>query len=362
MTSAQSIRDQRPVLNNVLTALWFVGAVLTVYSFTATVEETKEFLAAFSSILLIMYASRRFFTSIAPLLMIKERQKVPANVQKFRDQGFQLVQHVVLTLLGLIIILDSPWWDDAWTRLPNSSNAMRLSRMLYMFEMISYSVSGFTHRFIEAPHKDYFVMFAHHVITVGLMAGSFLDDKMSIGVVILFLHDLSDIPTDLLKMSNYLGWDGAKGFFMTEVSFISLVVSWPLIRMYWFPQVILQSFNSRDNCQPETHGYWTGPGISYNCWALRTSLLILACMHVYWYYLMLRILYKILKGVDPSSAGDEEYEGDAHGAEHSNDDAAKKKKGPAKNQETVAKIGTPKIPNGDAQKPKNGSSQKPKKK
>lgn len=37
-------------------------------------------------------------------------------------------------------------------------------------------------------------------------------------------------------------------------------------------------------------------------------LLILLCLHVYWFYLLLRVLYKIIL-VGPTKAGKQEYEG-----------------------------------------------------
>ena len=35
---------------------------------------------------------------------------------------------------------------------------------------------------------------------------------------VLAVHDISDIPCDLVKMANYLQLEGASGLFLTEVS------------------------------------------------------------------------------------------------------------------------------------------------
>merc|ERR1712007_284518 len=45
------------------------------------------------------------------------------------------------------------------------------------------------------------------------------------------------------------------------------------------------------------------------CNAFRLGLMALVAMHAYWYYLFLRILHKLIKGVDAHEAGADEYEG-----------------------------------------------------
>ena len=47
-------------------------------------------------------------------------------------------------------------------------------------------------------------MFAHHVVTIGLVAGSGAHGYFRIAVVILAVHDTSDIGVDMLKLVNYL--------------------------------------------------------------------------------------------------------------------------------------------------------------
>ena len=42
-----------------------------------------------------------------------------------------------------------------------------------------------------------------------------------IGIVVLFIHDVSDIPIDCLKLANYLKLENAPGFFIVEMSYAS---------------------------------------------------------------------------------------------------------------------------------------------
>jgi len=52
---------------------------------------------------------------------------------------------------------------------------------------------------------------------------------------------------------------------------------------------------------------------------------VLFCMHCYWYYLFMRILYKLLAGVKSHEAG-RDYEGDSESEDEGDDDSATKQK------------------------------------
>ena len=53
--------------------------------------------------------------------------------------------------------------------------------------------------------------YVHHVVTIALVWGSYSYNYVRIGTVVLYLHDLSDIMVDLLKLTNYMKLEGPKG-------------------------------------------------------------------------------------------------------------------------------------------------------
>ena len=55
------------------------------------------------------------------------------------------------------------------------------------------------------------MMYVHHVVTIALVWGSYSYNYVRIGTVVLYLHDLSDIMVDLLKLTNYMKLEGPKG-------------------------------------------------------------------------------------------------------------------------------------------------------
>ena len=68
--------------------------------------------------------------------------------------------------------------------------------------------------------------YVHHIATIALVAGSWINGYLRIGVLVLLVHDTSDIPLDLTKMLNYLKLQGPRGFFLAEAMFVVNLCSW----------------------------------------------------------------------------------------------------------------------------------------
>jgi hypothetical protein len=65
--------------------------------------------------------------------------------------------------------------------------------------------------------KDYFMMYLHHIVTIGLIVGSYYMRYVRIGLLVLLVHDASDIGVDMLKLFNYMKLRDARSYFMVEV-------------------------------------------------------------------------------------------------------------------------------------------------
>ena len=46
------------------------------------------------------------------------------------------------------------------------------------------------------------------------------------GAITVFLHDLSDIVIDLLRITHYMGLDSDSGYFLAELFFVMNLVTW----------------------------------------------------------------------------------------------------------------------------------------
>jgi len=192
-------------------------------------------------------------------------------------------------------------------------------------------------------------MYIHHLVTIALVAISYWQNFLRVGTVVLFLHDSSDIPIDLLKMTNYMKMEGWRGLFAVEMSFLSTLAVWGYTRLYLYPVRVVwygAIYGSREVVtapgakgmeeftiaagSPYTRGHKPGSVIGdgsfsllenliamptheilpgyWGCGALLVALLM---MHVIWYALLWRLLFRMVAGEAGHDAGADEYEGDS---------------------------------------------------
>ena len=88
-------------------------------------------------------------------------------------------------------------------------------------------------------------MFAHHIAFVGLMAISYAASYFRLGMVVLMLHDISDVPVDLMRLFNTLKWDTG-----AAVMWVASVVMWLVCRLIVYPVVCVIPATFRPNLSP----------------------------------------------------------------------------------------------------------------
>ena len=148
-------------------------------------------------------------------------------------------------------------------------------------------------------------------------------------MVILLLHDSSDVVGDLVKMFNYMGLDEKSGLYLTEVMFVINLGTWAWLRLWLFPRKCVYSavfeFPLGDQ------------GAAPAGRVCGVLLCVLQAMHVWWYYLFLRITYRLLSAENAHDAGREEYEGSSDSEPPTDDDdanATQKRSSPVRKRTT----------------------------
>lgn len=260
-----------------------------------------------------------FFGWVHSLTASDKALSKPRNQRKYGDQGWQLAIHVFATFYEFYLIStysDWKWWTEIGT-IFNKLDAPQKGALttFYMVQLGIWFATAISHKFFEARHKDYFVMYSHHVVTLMLIIGSYLNDWLPVGLVVLLIHDSSDILVDACKMANYAGADGAKHLFATEILFLSTVVGWFYTRIYLLPSKIILATMPEDWSFTDWFG-WTHVGTMplheanlTAAWCCRFLLVILTLMHIWWWMLMIRIVVK-LASEDADKLAEKEYEGD----------------------------------------------------
>jgi hypothetical protein len=56
----------------------------------------------------------------------------------------------------------------------------------------------------------------------------YVSGQLRVGLLILCVHDVSDVFLDVMKMANYLKVEGPSGMYATEIAFVvNTYISWP---------------------------------------------------------------------------------------------------------------------------------------
>ena len=139
--------------------------------------------------------------------------------------------------------------------------------------------------------------------------------------MVLLIHDISDIPIDLLKLTNYLQLSGRQGYFCTEIIFVINLISWIICRLGIYPFHIMRSATYEGPhfvtvTEEHPNGLFELYKFPWNLHRIPrpmyfeayVGLWVLQALHIWWFYLLLRILVKMCC-VSPRVASREEYEG-----------------------------------------------------
>ena len=260
------------------------------------------------------------------------------------------------------------------------------------------------HRFFDEKRRDYFVMYIHHIVTIALvgelrrvfwssriffciiillqqspllslttrfnpptpptlsLAGvSWSWGYLRIGLLVMYVHDVSDIFVDLLKMVNYLKLEGRQGWFGSEIAYVSCVSMWIYYRLYQFPVRVL------DSSFTIAWGLFAPDEWDFSWWDFLTRgyheempyymemnvcLFLLLIMHTYWFYLLAMVGYRILTE-SAREASRQEYEGDSDVEDEGEGEdspkkplAAKRRPSPTASSESTSSSGSGSSANG----------------
>ncbi len=165
------------------------------------------------------------------------------------------------------------------------------SEILYYYYVLGigyYLYSSLT-VFYEPKMKDRTQLLIHHAATLTLLLSSYLANRTRYGAVIMLLHDVSDPFMEISKLGLYLDWE-----WLSTLAFPMFAAVFVYTRNWLYPRyIVAKVWGLRTH-----YVYW---------WPTFTCLCILAVLHVYWSYLILKILYlHVLKGETRGDIREEE--------------------------------------------------------
>uniref|UniRef100_A0A672R4E3 Ceramide synthase 2-like n=1 Tax=Sinocyclocheilus grahami TaxID=75366 RepID=A0A672R4E3_SINGR len=176
---------------------------------------------------------------------------------------------------------ETPWfWDqrECWRGFPQQP-VQDAHYWYYMLELGFYwslllCVS------VDVKRKDFKEQIVHHFATIFLLSFSYCSNYIRIGTLVMLVHDSSDFLLESAKMLNYAGWKKT-----CDSLFVIFAAVFLVTRLLVFPSKIIYTtlVLSMEVFEPFIGYYF-----------FNALLLVLQVLHIYWAYLILRMIYKFL--------------------------------------------------------------------
>ncbi|TRM67750.1 TLC domain-containing protein [Schizophyllum amplum] len=225
--------------------------------------------------------------------------KNAAKLERVGEQGYAMCYFIVTGIWGLKIMVQLPiWWyrtDEFWRGYPHWDMIPELKQYYLM------QAAHWLHELIimvlglERPRKDYKELVVHHIVTLWLIGWSYLTNLTYIGVSVFVSMDVPDVILSLTLLLNYLQMNRIK----IPVFFVFFGV-WTYFR-HWLNLVILHSVWTEFDLIPDIYRRWAPSTGVWLAWWMKYQIFVpialLQLLNVFWYYLMLRVLYRCVIGV-----------------------------------------------------------------
>ncbi|XP_023669982.2 ceramide synthase 2 [Paramormyrops kingsleyae] len=223
----------------------------------------------------------------------------PGLLKKFREASWRCVFYLSACIGGFIALNDKPWFYDTrevWAGFPKQT--MLPSQYWYYIIELSFYLSLLFRITFDVKRKDFKEQVIHHVATLTLLSFSWCANYIRIGTMVMITHDVSDVLLESAKLFNYAKWERT-----CNSIFVLFAVIFIVTRLVIFPFWLI-------------HCTWVYPVELYPAffgyYFFNVMLVVLLLLHIFWAYLILRMVKKFIFGnLTGDDRSDNEEEEDA---------------------------------------------------
>lgn len=207
----------------------------------------------------------------------------PGVLRKFTEACWRFVFYLCAFGGGIVALHDKEWFYDTrevWTGFPKQS--MLDSQYWYYILEMSFYGSLVLSVAVDIKRKDFREQIVHHCATLVLLSFSWCVNYIRVGTLVMLVHDASDVLLESAKLFNYAKWERT-----CKSLFVLFAVVFMGTRLIIFPFWLI-------------HCTWVYPPLHYppffGYYFFNAVLLVLQGLHVFWAYLILRMVHKFLFG------------------------------------------------------------------
>lgn len=227
-------------------------------------------------------AIRLLHNGRAPLMIDETRQ---LKISKCSESMWKFTYYASVQIWVISILYQEPWamhikeYFKGW---PNQELGFSM-KQFYMCQCGFYIYSIGALLIWETRRKDFLIMMSHHIITSVLIGYSYLTRCYRVGIVILALHDTSDVFMEAAKVCKYFEKEmGA------SLGFGCFAISWFFLRLIIFPFWMIKA-SSCYTVEPFIQANFFPRTLYYT---FNTMLCTLLVFHVYWWKLICAMIMK----------------------------------------------------------------------
>ncbi|SCU89648.1 LANO_0D05842g1_1 [Lachancea nothofagi CBS 11611] len=230
------------------------------------------------------------------------------KMKRVMEQTYSIIYYGISGPFGLYIMYHSDQWFFAtapmYATFPDI-NIQFLWKVFYLGQAAFWTQQACVLVLqLEKPRKDFKELVFHHVVTLALIWLSYVFHFTKMGLAIYITMDVSDFFLSLSKTLNYM--DSS----LTSPFFILFVASWTYLRHYVNLKILWSVLTEFRTVGDFVLNYATQ---QYKCWISLPIVFVLISalqlVNLYWLFLILRILYRILfKGIQKDDRSETESE------------------------------------------------------
>lgn len=233
----------------------------------------------------------------------KYRRAKRGTIYKFSEGMWRFSFYLFSSIYGWFFVLwDKPYLKDTMHCLYHYPNhPVKAEEWWYYNLELGFYISLVVTQFIDTKRKDFWQMFAHHVVTILLLVLSWACNFHRIGALVLAIHDIADVPMEGAKLAKY-----CKKQRLADLLFAIFTITWIYTRCYLLPtRVIYYTTYEALSIIPFFPGYYVFNGL----------LCILQVLHLAWTWLIMRIVFYALQ-----NDGMRDLRSDSENSEESHND------------------------------------------